>query len=211
MKIEGIGKSIKGRDGNYRTFDILKLKKHFNISPSANIDPNETIVELWATIYHLYHGSRINRAYFDRFKLMEDINNIKDIFRDSQYSALGYPDGIRITINAIVSTNETGDTQLDNVESVALQATTGPEIESALIYLEQKPKPEELQGGIVKTPGLVKIGAQKLKKTKKVKKVKKAKKAKKTKKAKKAKKTKKAKKAKKTNKAKKSKKRFIKK
>ena len=139
------------------------------------------------------------------------LNNIKDIFRDSQYSALGYPDGIRITINAIVSTNETGDTQLDNVESVALQATTGPEIESALIYLEQKQKPEELQGGIVKTPELVKIGVQKLKKTKKVKKVKKVKKAKKTKKAKKAKKTKKAKKAKKTKKAKKSKIRFIKK
>ena len=31
MKIEGIGKSIKGRDGNYRIFDIKKLKTHFNI------------------------------------------------------------------------------------------------------------------------------------------------------------------------------------
>ena len=31
MKIEGIGKSIKGRDGNYRIFNIKKLKTHFNI------------------------------------------------------------------------------------------------------------------------------------------------------------------------------------
>lgn len=31
MNIEGIGKSVKGRDGNYRVFDITKLKKHFNI------------------------------------------------------------------------------------------------------------------------------------------------------------------------------------
>ena len=32
MNIEGIGKSIKGRDGNYRVFEITKLKKHFNIT-----------------------------------------------------------------------------------------------------------------------------------------------------------------------------------
>ena len=141
------------------------------------------------------------------------LNNIKDIFRDSQYAALGYPDGIRITINAIVSTSETGDTQLDNVESVALQATTGPEIEPSLIHLEQKPEPQELLGGIVKNSRLAKMGvrtlrtkkSRKVKKTKKVKKVKKVKKAKKTKKTK---KTKKSNKAKKTNKAKK---RFIKK
>jgi hypothetical protein len=31
MKIEGIGKSIKGRGINYRVFEIVKLKKHFNI------------------------------------------------------------------------------------------------------------------------------------------------------------------------------------
>ena len=34
MNIEGIGKSEHGKNGKYRTFDIRKLKKHFNIIKS---------------------------------------------------------------------------------------------------------------------------------------------------------------------------------
>jgi len=31
MNIEGIGKSEQTKNGNYRIFNIIKLKKHFNI------------------------------------------------------------------------------------------------------------------------------------------------------------------------------------
>ena len=31
MNIEGIGKSEHTKNGNYRIFNIIKLKKHFNI------------------------------------------------------------------------------------------------------------------------------------------------------------------------------------
>ena len=82
--------------------------------------------------------------------------NIRDIFKSSQTSMLGYPDGIRITINAIKSENQTGDTQLDNVESTALEASTSTEINSFYIHLAQKQK-QALQGqgiGILK-PSLV--------------------------------------------------------
>jgi hypothetical protein len=57
---------------NVHKFITDEYTKFFNFNkPSMSY--------ITGTIYHLYHGSRINRAYFDRFKLMEDIKNIKDI------------------------------------------------------------------------------------------------------------------------------------
>jgi len=41
---------------------------------------------------------------------------------DIQYSALGFPDGVRVTINAIETKDESGDTNLDVVESNALSS-----------------------------------------------------------------------------------------
>jgi hypothetical protein len=40
MRIDGIGKPEKRRDGNYRTFNIKKLKNHFNILPDDAILSN---------------------------------------------------------------------------------------------------------------------------------------------------------------------------
>jgi hypothetical protein len=43
------------------------------------------------------------------------LRNIKHILDGTRYSELGYPDGIRITLNAI-ETDDTGDTHLDSIE-----------------------------------------------------------------------------------------------
>ena len=40
MRIDGIGKPEKRRDGNYRTLNIKKLKNHFNILPDDAILSN---------------------------------------------------------------------------------------------------------------------------------------------------------------------------
>jgi hypothetical protein len=68
------------------------------------------------------------------------LSNIRDIFKSSQTSMLGYPDGIRITVNAIKSETTTGDTQLDAVESTALEESNSTEINSFYIHLQQKQK-----------------------------------------------------------------------
>ena len=129
------------------------------------------------------------------------LRNIKRIFKITQETRLGYPDGIRITINAIKSDTEIGDTQLDNVESAALQATTGANIKPAYILLKQK---SELGAGLVKTSRVPKVGVQKLrvKKTNKTKKTKKSRKVKKVKRVNKANKVKISRKVKGTNKVK---------
>ena len=44
------------------------------------------------------------------------LKNLKDIFNISRYSELGYPDGVRITINAIESGSRIPDTRLDDEE-----------------------------------------------------------------------------------------------
>ena len=108
------------------------------------------------------------------------LNSIKEVFKDSQHAALGYPDGIRITINAIKSDTGTAETQLDKAENTALEASSAANIDTAIVHLE---KNSELGAGIVKNSRFAKIGVQtlrvkKAKKTKKSRKVKKAKKVK---------------------------------
>ena len=55
---------------SFKLSNINKLKKHFNISPNADIDPNETIVEFCATIFHLYQISL--ESNIDFYKLFKD-------------------------------------------------------------------------------------------------------------------------------------------
>jgi hypothetical protein len=53
----------------FKKSNIDKLKQFFNISPLADIDPNETIVEFCATIYHLYQISLETKAdFYNLFK-----------------------------------------------------------------------------------------------------------------------------------------------
>jgi len=47
------------------------------------------------------------------------LRNIKHILDGTRYSELGYPDGIRITLNAIETKDQIGDTHLDDVELAA--------------------------------------------------------------------------------------------
>jgi len=110
------------------------------------------------------------------------LNSIKEVFKDSQHAALGYPDGIRITINAIKSDTGTAETQLDKAENTALEASSAANIDTAIVHLE---KNSELGAGIVKNSRFAKIGVQTLR-VKKAKKTKKARKARKVKGAKKA-------------------------
>jgi hypothetical protein len=129
------------------------------------------------------------------------LNSIKEVFKDSQHAALGYPDGIRITINAIKSDTGTAETQLDKAENTALEASSAANIDTAIVHLE---KNSELGAGIVKNSRFAKIGVQTLR-VKKAKKTKKARKSRKAKKVKGANKVKKTKKTKETRKVKKSK------
>ena len=72
----------------FKKSNIDKLKKHFNISPSANIDPNETIVELWATIYHLYQISiETNVDFYKLFKdeLKYSLNKTQQLLKLQKY------------------------------------------------------------------------------------------------------------------------------
>jgi len=55
---------------SFKISNINKLKKHFNISHKANIDPNETIVEFCATVFHLYQISL--ESNIDFYKLFKD-------------------------------------------------------------------------------------------------------------------------------------------
>ena len=53
----------------FKKSNIDKLRKFFNISPLADIDPNETIVEFCATIYHLYQISLETKTdFYNLFK-----------------------------------------------------------------------------------------------------------------------------------------------
>ena len=87
------------------------------------------------------------------------LRNINKIFTFTQETRHGYPDGIRITASAIKSDTGIGDTQLDNVESAALQASTSAEINPFYILLDQDSK---LGAGLVKTSRVQNIGVQKL-------------------------------------------------
>jgi hypothetical protein len=131
------------------------------------------------------------------------LNSIKEVFKDSQHAALGYPDGIRITINAIKSDTGTAETQLDKAENTALEASSAANVDTAIVHLE---KNSELGAGIVKNSRFAKIGVQTLrvKKAKKTKKARKSRKAKKVKKANKVKISRKVKKVKGANKVEKS-------
>ena len=55
---------------SFKLSNINKLKKHFKISHNADIDPNETIVEFCATIFHLYQISL--ESNIDFYKLFKD-------------------------------------------------------------------------------------------------------------------------------------------
>lgn len=61
---------IKLIHSSFKQSNIKKLKDHFKISPAADIDPNETIVELCATIFHLYQLSIENNS--DLYNLFKD-------------------------------------------------------------------------------------------------------------------------------------------
>jgi len=47
------------------------------------------------------------------------LRTIKHILDGTRYSELGYPDGVRITLNAIETEDQIGDTNLDVVELAA--------------------------------------------------------------------------------------------
>lgn len=54
----------------WKKSNIKKLKKHFNIHDKCDLEPNEAIVEFWATIMHLFF---ISIQYnLDMKKLLED-------------------------------------------------------------------------------------------------------------------------------------------
>ena len=60
---------IKLIHSNFKESNINKLRKFFNISHLADIDPNETIVEFCATIYHLYQISLETKTdFYNLFK-----------------------------------------------------------------------------------------------------------------------------------------------
>ena len=58
-------------------------------------------------------------------KFNASLRKIRKILDDSRRSELGFPDGIRITLNAIETKDEIGDTQLDHVEVKAQKSTKG--------------------------------------------------------------------------------------
>ena len=67
------------------------------------------------------------------------LKQIKYLFDKSRYSELGYPDGIRITINAIQSDTRIPDTRLDNEELRAQQsAEADSELQSEYLPLASK-------------------------------------------------------------------------
>ena len=61
---------ISSIHSTFKLSNINKLKKHFNISTNAAIDPNEAIVEFCATIFHLYQISLESNQDF--YKLYKD-------------------------------------------------------------------------------------------------------------------------------------------
>jgi hypothetical protein len=75
--------------------------------------------------------------------------NIKDIMTDIQYSAFGFPDGVRVTINAIETKDESGDTNLDVVESNALSSAETDIIDYT--HLPESSTPTSAEGTKSKT------------------------------------------------------------
>jgi hypothetical protein len=73
-------------------------------------------------------------------KFNDSLRTIKTILEEPQYSELGYPDGIRITLNAIETKDLIGDTNIDAVEHVFqnLAKHRDPLIETAYAPLQKK-------------------------------------------------------------------------
>lgn len=60
---------ISNIHSTFKLTNINRLKSHFKIN-NSNLDPNEAIIELWATIIHLYQISiEYKKNYYDLFKL----------------------------------------------------------------------------------------------------------------------------------------------
>ena len=80
----------------------------------------------------------------------QQFKKIKKVLNESRYSELGFPDGIRITLNAIETTDQTVDShaasQLDNIERKAQELAskdTTIEIEYSFLDKEEKPKKKD--------------------------------------------------------------------
>ena len=78
----------------------------------------------------------------------EQFKKIKRVLNESRYSELGFPDGIRITLNAIETTDQTVDShaasQLDNIERNAQElASKDKTIEYSILDKKEKPKKKD--------------------------------------------------------------------
>jgi hypothetical protein len=66
---------IKNIHSSFKLENINRLKSYFKIN-NSNLDPNEAIVELWATILHIYQISiEYNKDFYELF-LMEIIYSL---------------------------------------------------------------------------------------------------------------------------------------
>ena len=64
---------------------------------------------------------------------------LKRVLDGTRYSELGFPDGIRITLNAIETEDDIGDSQLDHVELEAQKSTNGDtSIQTGYSFLNEK-------------------------------------------------------------------------
>ena len=64
---------------------------------------------------------------------------LKRVLDGTRYSELGFPDGIRITLNAIETDDDIGDSQLDHVELEAQKSTNGDtSIQTGYSFLNEK-------------------------------------------------------------------------
>ena len=64
---------------------------------------------------------------------------LKRVLDGTRYSELGFPDGIRITLNAIETEDDIGDSQLDHVELKAQKSTNGDtSIQTGYSFLNEK-------------------------------------------------------------------------
>jgi hypothetical protein len=78
---------IIGGGDTWSTFGWLKISNYENniykpIREEHNKFLKHTKPSMFytnGTIYHLYHGSRENRSYSNRYKILENIDNVKDI------------------------------------------------------------------------------------------------------------------------------------
>ena len=75
------------------------------------------------------------------------LKKLKDIFNTSRYSELGYPDGLRITINAIESESKIPDTKLDIKEDEAQQLAT----DDSNLQTEYLPLPTRAESTVRRT------------------------------------------------------------